>query len=126
MASETPESELTWRDHVASLSNIRLLFSMLWATSPWLLVGTIFVRVGRALLPAALLWIPKQIVDGIIAYTQHHGDLRRVWQLLALEIVLALVADLLSQANTVFDALLGERFTCFIATKLIDHVGGLI
>lgn len=125
MASETPESTLTWRDHVASLSNIRLLFSMLWATSPWLLVGTIFVRIGRALLPAALLWIPKQIVDGIIAYTQHHGDLRRVWQLLALEIVLALVADLLSQANTVLDALLGERFTRFVATRLIDHVGGL-
>lgn len=125
MASETPESELTWRDHLTSLSNVRLLFSMLWATSPWLLVGTIFVRVARAFLPAALLWIPKQIVDGIIAVSQHHGDVRRVWQLLALEIVLALIADLLSQANTVLDALLGERFTCFVATRLIEHVGGL-
>lgn len=125
MASETLGSELTWRDHLASLSNIRLLFLMLWDTSPWLLIGTIFVRLARAVLPAALLWIPKQILDGIIAYTQHHGDLRRVWQLLALEIILALVADLLSQANTVLDALMGERFTRYVATRLIEHVGAL-
>jgi ATP-binding cassette, subfamily B, bacterial len=125
MASEALESDLTWRDHLASLSNIRLLFSMLWDTSPWLFTGTILVRACRAVLPALLLWIPKQIVDGIIAFSQHHGDLRRVWQLLALELVLALVADLLAQANTVLDALLGERFTCYVATRLINHVGGL-
>jgi ATP-binding cassette subfamily B protein len=125
MSSKTSETDLTWRDHLASAGNIRLLLSMLWKTSPWLLTGTVFVRLGRAVLPAALLWIPKQILDGIIAASQHHGDLRRVWQLLALEILLALVADLLSQANTVLDALLGERFTCYVATKLIDHVSGL-
>ncbi len=125
MTSKTFETDLTWRDHLASMGNIRLLLSMLWKTSPWLLTGTIFVRFGRAILPAALLWIPKQILDGIVAASQHHGDLRRVWQLLALEILLALVADLLSQANTVLDALLGERFTCYVATKLIDHVSAL-
>ncbi|HET6976348.1 MAG TPA: ABC transporter ATP-binding protein [Pyrinomonadaceae bacterium] len=126
MANETPESDLTWLNHLASLRNIRLLFSMLWDACPWLLVGAILVRAGRAVLPAALLWIPKQIVDGIIAYTQHgSGDLKRVWQLLALELVLALIADLLSQANTVLDALLGERFTCYVATRLIDHVSSL-
>jgi ATP-binding cassette subfamily B protein len=125
MTSATLETDLTWRDHLASLGNIRLLFSMLWATSPWLLIGTIVVRFARALLPAALLWIPKQILDGIIAASQQHGDLRRVWQLLALEVTLALVADLLSQANTVLDALLGERFTGFVATRLIKHVAGL-
>lgn len=125
MASVRLETDLTWRDHLASLGNIGLLFSMLWNTSPWFLIGTIFVRLARAVLPAALLWIPKQILDGIIAASQQHGDLRRVWQLLALEMILALAADLLSQANTVLDALLGERFTCHIATRLIDHVAGL-
>src|SRR5690242_18663420 len=115
MASEIHETGLTWRDHFASLGNIRLLFSMLWDTSPWLLIGTIFVRVARAVLPAALLWIPKQIVDGIIAASQHHGDLGRVWRLLALELLLVVLTDMLARANTVLDALLGERFTAFIA-----------
>lgn len=125
MASATPETDLTWRDHFASLGNVWLLFLMLWKTSPWLLILTILVRLARSILPAALLWIPKQILDGIIAVSQHHGDLRRVWQLLALEMVLALAADLLAQANGVLDALLGERFTCYVATKLIEHVAGL-
>jgi ATP-binding cassette subfamily B protein len=125
MASVKTQPELTWRDHIASFGNIGLLFSMLWKTSPWLLIGTILVRLARAVLPAALLWIPKQILDGIIAAYQHHGDLRHIWQLLALEMVLALAADLLAQANTVMDALLGEKFTCHVATRLIDHVAVL-
>ena len=125
MASVTPETDLTWKEHVASFKNIGILFSMLWKTSPWLLIGIVFVRLARAFLPAALLWIPKQILDGIIAAYQHHGDLRRVWQLLALELILALAADLLAQASSVLDALVGEQFTCYVATRLIDHVAGL-
>src|ERR1041384_2890349 len=119
MANVTPETDLTWKDHVASLKNVGILFSMLWQTSPWLLIGIVFIRLTRAFLPAALLWIPKQILDGIIAAHQHHGDLRRVWQLLALELILALASDLLAQASTVLDALMGERFTCSVATRLI-------
>jgi ATP-binding cassette subfamily B protein len=125
MASAKSETDLTWRDHVASLSNVWLLFSMLRKASPLLLITTICVRLARAVLPAALLWIPKQILDGIIAVSRHQGDLKRVWHLLALEMILALAADLLLQANSVLDALLGERLTCHVATKLIKHVAVL-
>src|SRR6266849_3745411 len=125
MAGLAPETELTWRDHLASFGNIWILFSMLWTTGRWLFLGTILVRIARAIVPAALLWIPKQIIDGIIAVIQKHGDLERVWRLLALELILAIIADLLSQANTVLDGLLGERFTRYTATRLIDHVAQL-
>ncbi len=125
MASGKEEADLTWRDHLRSLGNARFLFSMLWRTSPSFLTGIVVIRIVRATLPALLLWIPKQILDGIIAASQHHGDLRRVWQLIGIEVALAFLADLLSQANTVLEALLGERFTCFVATRLIDHVAGL-
>jgi ATP-binding cassette, subfamily B, bacterial len=119
------EPNHTWKSRLASVHNIKSLFVMLWQTSPFLFIGTIAVRVGRAVLPIALLWIPKQILDGVIAVLRGHGNIHHVWWLLAMELSLALIADLLSQANTVLDALLGERFTTHVALKLIEHVSTL-
>jgi len=98
---------------------------MLWGTSPLFFVSTVFVRLARSALPALLLLVSKQILDGILSVSRGHGDVEKVWRLLLLECALALVTDMLSHANTVLDSLLGERFTCFIATRLIDHVAKL-
>ena len=94
---------------------------MLWATSPSLLTGTVCLRLVRAILPAILLWIPKQILDGLISALQTHGDLRRIWSLLILELLLGLTSEMMSQANSVLDDLLGERFTCYVTVRLMDH-----
>jgi ATP-binding cassette, subfamily B, bacterial len=125
MASLTHGSDLTWRDHLAGLSNLWPLFRMLWDVSPVLFAGTVFVRFARSVLPMVLLWVSKQILDGILAALRGHGDLKLLWRLLALELALTLVGDMLSHANTVLDGLMGERFTTFIATRLIDHVAKL-
>ena len=122
MATIPQAADETLWSRFASIGNVAPLFRMLWSTSPFLFLGTILVRMGRAVLPMALLWIPKKIVDGVIAVTHQHGNLSHVWHLLALELVLALVLDMLTQANTVLDSLLGERFTTDVAIKLIDHV----
>jgi ATP-binding cassette subfamily B protein len=119
------DSHLRWRDHVRSLRNVRPLLSLLWDAGPSLLIGTIVLRLTRAVLPTLLLWIPKQILDGLVAFQRGHGDLKKVWLLLALEFSLALTSDLLSQANNSLDTVLGERFTCHVTTLLIDHAGSV-
>jgi len=125
MPSSKIDPPASWRVRIASVGNVGHLFSMLWAASPPLLVGTIFLRLARATLPAILLWIPKQILDGIINVSRGHGGLSRVWHFVALELMVALISDLLSQANNLLDSLLGERFTCHVATHLIEHAATL-
>jgi ATP-binding cassette subfamily B protein len=90
-----------------------------------LFVGTTGLRLARAALPVILLWIPKQILDGIVASYRHGGDTHRVWHLLLLEFALGLVGELLSHANNLFDSLLGEHFTCYVATRLMEHAASL-
>lgn len=98
---------------------------MLWQANPLLFAGTIAVRFGRAIVPIGLLWIPKQILDGVVAITHGRGHVTHIWWLLALELLLASTADFLSQVNTVLDGLLGEQFTTHVAVKLINHVSSL-
>ncbi len=72
-----------------------------------------------------LLWIPKQIVDGIIAISRHNGDARRIWYLVLLELSLGVIAELLLHGNNILDGLLGEHLNCYVGSRLIEHAASL-
>src|SRR5262245_46535200 len=115
-------AELTWRERIGALRNVRPLFRMVWQTSPPLLVCTVFLRLLRALMPLAALWVPKLILDAVVArITQGTGSLTRIWELVAIEFGLALLSDILGRANTLCDSLLGDRFTNRISILLMEH-----
>src|SRR5579862_3274049 len=93
--------ELSWRTRLGSLRNVRPLLVMVWETSPPLVLATAFLRLIRALLPAATLWVSKLILDAVVARITHGtGTLAVIWKLVALELALAIASDLLGRVNT--------------------------
>jgi ATP-binding cassette subfamily B protein len=95
---------------------------MVWETSPPLVVTTIFLRLIRALLPLASLWVPKLIIDAVIAFVTHKtGTLEHIWKLVAIELGIAVASDILGRVNTLCDSLLGDRFTDLISIRLMRH-----
>jgi len=116
------KEDLSWRARFASLRNVRPLFSLVWETSPPLVVATIVLRVIRALLPLASLWVPKLIIDAVIAFVTHKtGSLAHIWQLVGIELGLAVSSDILGRLNTLCDSLLGDRFTDLVSVRLMRH-----
>ncbi len=121
-----PAQELTWRARLESLRNIRPLLSMVWETSPPLVLATTVFRLFRALLPLAMLWVSKLIIDGVVAWiTRGSGNLLGIWKLVALELALAIASDVLGRANTLCDSLLGDRFTNRVSVRLMEHASRL-
>jgi ATP-binding cassette, subfamily B, bacterial len=117
-----PDGDATWRTRLASLRNIRPLLGMVWDTSPTLVSITTVLRFVRALLPLAMLWVSKLILDGVVAWIKRgNGDAAGLWKLVALELGLAVLSDLLARANSLADSLLGDRFTNRISVRLIEH-----
>ena len=117
-----PEGDATWRTRLASLRNIRPLLGMVWDTSPPLVSITTAMRLVRALLPLAMLWVSKLILDGVVVWIKRgNGDAAGLWKLVALELGLAVLSDLLARANSLADSLLGDRFTNRISVRLIEH-----
>jgi ATP-binding cassette, subfamily B, bacterial len=121
-----PAQELSWRARLASLRNIRPLLRMVWETSPPLVVASTVFRLFRALLPLAMLWVSKLIIDGVVAWiTRRSGNLAGIWKLVALELALAIASDVLGRANTLCDSLLGDRFTNRVSVRLMEHASRL-
>ena len=117
-----PEGDATWRTRLASLRNIRPLLGMVWETSPPLVSITILIRLVRALLPLAMLWISKLILDGVVAWIKRgNGNAAHIWKLVAMDLGLAVLSDLLARANSLTDSLLGDRFTNRVSVRLIEH-----
>ena len=117
-----PDGDATWRTRLASLRNIRPLLGMVWDTSPPLVLVTTAMRLVRALLPLAMLWVSKLILDGVVAWIKRgNGNPAGLWKLVALELGLAVLSDLLARANSLADSLLGDRFTNRISVRLIEH-----
>jgi len=95
---------------------------MVWDTSPALVSVTTALRLVRALLPLAMLWVSKLILDGVVAWIRRgSGNAAGLWKLVALELGLAVLSDLLARANSLADSLLGDRFTNRISVRLIEH-----
>jgi ATP-binding cassette subfamily B protein len=118
--------EMTWQARMASLRYVRPLVRLVWETNPPLVIAGATLRLARALLPIAMLWVPKLIIDAVVAWVNHRSrSVAHIWNLVALEFGLACLSDLLSRANSLCDSLLGDRFTNRVSVRLMQHATAL-
>jgi ATP-binding cassette subfamily B protein len=117
-----PAEEMTWQARMQSLRYVRPLLRLVWETSPPLLLGSVALRLLRALVPLAMLWVPKLIIDAVVQWVSHRsGSPEHIWKLVALEFGLACLSDILSRANSLCDSLLGDKFTNRVSVRLMRH-----
>jgi len=90
-----------------------------WETSPPLVLSGVLLRLLRALLPLATLWVAKLIIDAVV---NRSGLL---WQWVGVELALAILSDILGRANALGDSLLADRFTNRISIRLMRHAAKL-
>jgi ATP-binding cassette subfamily B protein len=79
-----------------------------------------------SLLPVALLWITKLIIDGIVhVITTHQPVPVRLWWLVAAEFSLAIFASILSRGLDFLDALLADKYTRYVSVRVMKHAAEL-
>jgi ATP-binding cassette subfamily B protein len=111
-----------WRERMEALRNVPPLLRMVWETSPGLSIAVILFRFVAALLPVAMLWISKLIVDRVVAAVSNRTPVEEtVWWLLGAEVALAVLGDALSRATALSDSLLGDRFTNHVSLRMMAH-----
>jgi ATP-binding cassette, subfamily B, bacterial len=117
---------MTWRERLGALRNIGPLFYMVWETSRILTLATLVLRLFRALLPLATLWVSKLILDAVVALIRGKSTAsREVWILVGLEFGLAILSDVTGRVVTLCDSLLSDRFTNRISVRMMLHASRL-
>lgn len=121
----------------AALKNIPPFLAMVWRASPALTLAMLVLRLIRALMPVAMLWVGKLIIDQVVALSalpDAPQTLEGWWQsglagplaaLVALELGLAVAQDLTGRLVSYVDAMLQEKLVIDISIRLMDHAAGL-
>ncbi len=128
MNPHQPKSEApaNWRDRIRALRNIPPLLRMVWDTSPGITSATVLLRLVAAVIPVGQLWVGKLIIDQVVQrITGRSGASNRIWVLVAYEVGLAVMSDLLSRAINLCDSLLGDKFTNHVSLRLMEHANRL-
>ena len=117
-----------------TLRNLGRLFLEMWATGPWLMAGTIALRLVVAVQPPLMLLFTKFIIDEVVRQSAL-GPVADGWlqsgrfNLLALfllgEFALVFGRDILQRGIAVLDALQGELHSNRVSIDLMRHAAAL-
>jgi ATP-binding cassette subfamily B protein len=123
-----PAPAVSVRERAAALRHLPAFLGLIWQTSPALTLGNVALRLVRAALPLAMLYVGQQIIDGVVALNQ--ADYRPAWLwpvsgLVALEFGLVLLSDALGRGVALLDSLLGDLFANASSVRLMRHAAEL-
>ncbi len=107
-----------------------------WQASPSLTAASVGLRLVRALIPVATLYLAKLILDGVVGLRAapppgptldglHDPQVLRIALLVLGEFGLALLSDLTARATTYADAVLADRTGNAVTLRLMTHAATL-
>jgi len=113
-----------------SLRNIPRFFRMIWQVSPSLTLWNVMLRLVQAAVPLSMLYVGKEIVDGVIAQITNPEPTQWLlpsvlWTWVLIELGLAVLSSLLNRAITLTDSLLGDLVNNDSSIQIIRHAATL-
>jgi ATP-binding cassette subfamily B protein len=115
-----------WRERLRALRNIPPVLGIVWASGPWIVSAGIALRLVSALIPVAVMWVAKLIVDALVATLKSPGTApQEIWVLVTVEFLLVGLGTTLGRAIDYFDARLADEFTREVSLRIMDHAAKL-
>jgi ATP-binding cassette subfamily B protein len=125
------------KDRFSALRTLKPFIGMVWRASPPLMSTSLALRLVRALVPVAALYVGKLIIDDVVRLVQMPGrpstldgwlaggELQWLGMLLLAEFALAVLSDVLIRVVSLIDGLLSEMVTNASSVRLMEHAATL-
>jgi len=115
-----------WRDRLSALRNVPTVLRFVWESGRTVVVLGLVSRVIASLLPPALFWVSKLIIDNIFRMvTTHQPISSRLWWLVAAEFAIAVSMGLVGRLIDYLDALLAGKYMNHISVRVMEHAASL-
>ena len=86
-----------WRERIRALRNVPPLLLIVWRSGPTVVASGLGCRVLASLIPIAMLWVSKQILDAVQAHFSGKPLPEHFWWLVAAEFLLAATGAILGR-----------------------------
>ena len=110
----------------SALKTLPRFFKEIWRVSPKLFITNFLARLLTAVSPVVLLWVGKLIIDEVIfQISLDVQDLSQLWTYVAIELSVAVLADLLNRLINLTDGLIGDLYSNASSEKIIRKTNEL-
>ena len=124
--NERPQFWSGWRDRLSALRNVPTVLRFVWESGRAVVVLGLIARIVAAVLPPALFWVSKLIIDAIFRIiTTHQPISARLWWLVATEFGLAVCTGLVGRLIDYLDTLLAGKYMNYISVRVMEHAASL-
>ena len=124
--SEKPEFWKGWRDRLSALRNVPTVLHFVWESGRAVVLLGLVARVVASLLPPALFWVSKLIIDLIVRIvTTHQPVPSHLWWLVTGEFALAVCTGLVGRLIDYSDTLLAGKYMNHISVRVMEHAASL-
>ncbi|MGC1647896.1 MAG: ABC transporter ATP-binding protein [Candidatus Sulfotelmatobacter sp.] len=115
-----------WRERLSALRNVPAVLRFVWESGRVVVILGLIARVIASLVPPALFWVSKLIIDTIYrVLTTNYPVGARLWWLVGIEFAIAVAAGVLGRAIDYLDVLLAGKYTHHISVRVMEHAAGL-
>jgi ATP-binding cassette, subfamily B, bacterial len=120
----------SWSERLEALKYVPPLLKLVFETHRGYTIAILALRVVRSVVPLAVLWIGKLIIDGVIGAMRAHAagqplDWRYLGGLVALELGVGVAGEGLARLSALLESLLGDLFSNRISVRLMQHAATL-
>lgn len=117
-------SKRSFAERLRALRNIPDFLNLIWHNSPRLTCVTLLLRLLRALVPTAQLYVGQLLIDAIIDVAGHQlpvDEIHNVWLLFGVEMFLALFSLTIGRVAAVTESLLVDEFANATSVRVMEH-----
>jgi ATP-binding cassette subfamily B protein len=115
-----------WRERISALRNVPAILRIVWESGRLVVSLGLVFRVFTSLLPLALLWVSKLIIDRIVyVHNTHQPVPAWLWGLVAIEFGLAVLGSVLNRTVDYLDVVLAEKYMRHVSVRVMQHAATL-
>jgi ATP-binding cassette, subfamily B, bacterial len=123
---EQQKVQTGWSERMAALRHVPAVLVFVWESGRTVVVLGLIARIVASILPPALFWVSKLIIDDIYQIlTTHQPPGARLWWLVAAEFALAIITGLVGRLIDYLDLLLAGKYTHYVSVRVMEHASSL-
>jgi ATP-binding cassette subfamily B protein len=115
----------SWRERLSALRNVPPVLKIVWQSGRAVVLFGILARVLAAVLPLALTYVAKLIIDIVANSLTTRQVPARLWWLVGVECGLAVAGSLITRMIDYADALLANKYTRHVSIQVMKHASEL-
>ena len=120
------QNKIGIRDSFTALKYVPRFFVEIMRSSPKLFVANLLSRLLTATTPIVILWVGKLIIDEIIVQVASSvPDYNLLWQYVAIELFVVIMADVINRVVSLTDGLIGDLYSNASSIKIIKKTNEL-